>query len=153
MFFRLHKDYLSLTCPDSLYNIDNMNSNKHTLVDTFIRALKERAEQCGGLDYAMGVLYSTLLDLNLQGYEAERLKQNIATLHELIDYHNKDLKENIKNDSWVPACEGTEVPFKSRSGKRLQYVWQPSTGQHAYLDLDSDIILSDEEAETCLGLQ
>ena len=129
-----------------------MNNDKHTLVDTFTRALKERAEQGGGLDYAMGFLYSTLLDLNLQGYEAERLRQTTATLHELIDKHNKDTKENIKNDNWVPACGGLEVPFKSRSGKRLQYVWQPSTGHHAYLDVDSDIILSDEEAEACLAL-
>ena len=128
------------------------NSDKHTLVDTFTRALKQRAEQGGGLDYAMGFLYSTLLDLNLQGYEAERLRQTTATLHELIDKHNKDTKENIKNDNWVPACGGTEVLFQTRSGRRLQYVWQPSTGQHAYLDVDSDIILSDEEAEACLAL-
>ena len=128
------------------------NSDKHTLVDTFTRALKERADQGGGLDYAMGFLYSTLLDLNLQGYEAERLRQTTATLHELIDKHNTEMEKSIKLDSWVPASGGTELPFKSRSGKRLQYVWQPSTGQHAYLDLDSDIILSDEEAEACLGL-
>jgi hypothetical protein len=126
------------------------NDDKHTLVDTFTRALKERAEQGGGLDYAMGFLYSTLLDLNLQGYEAERLRQTTATLHELIDKHNAEV--HSQDDSWQPACGGTEVPFKSRSGKRLQYVWQPSTGQHAYLDVDSDIILSDEEAEAYLAL-
>jgi hypothetical protein len=128
------------------------NSDKHTLVDTFTRALKERAEQGGGMDYAMGFLYSTLLDLNLQGYEAERLRETTATLHELIDKHNKEMEKSIKLDSWVPASGGTELPFKSRSGKRLQYVWQPSTGQHAYLDVDSDVILSDEEAEACLAL-
>lgn len=60
--------------------------------------------------------------------------------------------ETSKNDNWIPACGGTEVPFKSRSGKRLQYVWQPSTGQHAYLDLGSDLILSDEEAEAALAM-
>ena len=128
------------------------NSNKHTLVDTFTRALKQRAEQGGGLNYAMGFLYSTLLDLNLQGHEAERLRQNTATLHELIDKHNAEVAKHSQDDSWQPACGGIEVPFKSRSGKRLQYVWQPSTGQHAYLDVDSDIILSDEEAEACLAL-
>lgn len=57
-----------------------------------------------------------------------------------------------QSDSWLPACGGTEAPFVSRSGKRLQYVWQPSTGKHAYLDLDSDIILSNEEAEVALAL-
>lgn len=52
---------------------------------------------------------------------------------------------------WLPACGGTEVPFVSRSGRRLLYVWQPSTGKHAYLDLQTDIILSDEESRALLG--
>jgi hypothetical protein len=56
------------------------------------------------------------------------------------------------NDNWVPACDGKELPFKSRSGIRLQYVWQPSTGRHAYLNVDSDIILTDEEAQFALQL-
>jgi len=129
-------------------------NNQHTLaVDTFVRALKERSEQSGsGLDYAMGYLYSTLLDLDLWGTQANRLKASTAILHELIDNHAAAAAKCNQDDSWVPACGGLEVPFKSRSGKRLQYVWQPSTGQHAYLDVDSDIILSDEEAEACLAL-
>lgn len=52
---------------------------------------------------------------------------------------------------WVPACGGTEVPFTSRSGRRLLYCWQPSTGRHAYLDMGMDIILTDEEAWLALG--
>jgi hypothetical protein len=55
------------------------------------------------------------------------------------------------NDNWIPACGGAEEPFRSRSGRRLLYCWQPSTGRHAYLDLDSDIILSDEEASAALA--
>lgn len=55
------------------------------------------------------------------------------------------------NDQWIPACNGTEVPFTSRSGKRLLYCWNPSTGEHRYLDCDNDIILSDEEARVHLG--
>jgi hypothetical protein len=54
--------------------------------------------------------------------------------------------------NWYPACGGTETEFKSRTGRRLLYCWQPSTGRHAYLDLDSDIILSDEEAQIALGV-
>ena len=54
------------------------------------------------------------------------------------------------NDNWVPACGGLETPFTSRSGKRLLYCWQPSTGKHAYLDLDSDIILTQDEADAAL---
>jgi hypothetical protein len=60
--------------------------------------------------------------------------------------------ENITNDNWIPACGGTEQPFTSRTGRRLLYCWQPSTGRHAYLDLGSDLILSDEEAQNALAL-
>jgi hypothetical protein len=55
-------------------------------------------------------------------------------------------------DDWQIACGGTETPFVSRSGKRLLYVWQPSTGNHAYLDLDRDIVLTQEEADAALML-
>jgi len=55
-------------------------------------------------------------------------------------------------DNWIPACGGTEQPFISRTGRRLLYCWQPSTGRHAYLDLGSDLILSDEEAQYALAL-
>lgn len=53
---------------------------------------------------------------------------------------------------WLPACGGTETPFMTRSGRRLLYCWQPSTGNHAYLDMGTDIILSDEEAQLALGM-
>jgi hypothetical protein len=53
--------------------------------------------------------------------------------------------------NWVPASGGTERPFLTRTGRRLQYVWQPRTRAHAYYDLDRDIILSDEEAQQALG--
>lgn len=69
------------------------------------------------------------------------------TLKEILDA--KDRKAEQGN--WVPACNGTEVPFLTRSGRRLLYCWQPSTGKHAYLDLGSDIILTDEEARLALG--
>lgn len=53
---------------------------------------------------------------------------------------------------WFPACGGTERPFTSRSGKRLLYCWQPSTGKHAYLDCGSDLILTQEESEIAMQL-
>lgn len=56
-----------------------------------------------------------------------------------------------KSDNWVPACGGMEQPFRSRSGIWLIYVFQPSTGKHAYLNLGTDIILTDEEAAAALG--
>lgn len=53
---------------------------------------------------------------------------------------------------WTPASGGTEEVFKSRTGKRLLYCWQQTTGKHAYLDVDSDLILSDEEARMHLNM-
>ena len=53
--------------------------------------------------------------------------------------------------NWVPACGGTEVPFMTRSGVRLLYCWQQSTGRHAYLNCETDLIISDEEARMILG--
>lgn len=55
-------------------------------------------------------------------------------------------------DSWVPACGGTETPFISRSGRRLLYVYQKSSGRHAYLDCETDMILTDDEAAHYLQL-
>jgi hypothetical protein len=52
--------------------------------------------------------------------------------------------------NWVPACGGTEQPFTTRSGHRLLYCWQPSTGNHAYIDCNTDILLTDEEARAAL---
>ena len=56
------------------------------------------------------------------------------------------------NGDWFPACGGTEVPFTTRNGRRLLYVWQPSTGKHAYLDMGSDFILDYEESRLALGM-
>ena len=58
---------------------------------------------------------------------------------------------DTSDDNWYPAHNGTETPFVSRSGKRLLYCFQPSTGNHAYMDVDNDILLSDEEARIHLG--
>jgi hypothetical protein len=53
---------------------------------------------------------------------------------------------------WYPANGGTETPFITRNRRRLLYCWQPSTGKHAYLDMDTDLILSDIEASAALGV-
>lgn len=39
----------------------------------------------------------------------------------------------------LPACGGTE-PVSVINGKRWQYVYEPSTGRHGYLDVDNDLI-------------
>jgi hypothetical protein len=53
-------------------------------------------------------------------------------------------------DQWIAACGGTEEVFKSRSGIRMLYCFQPSSGRHAYLNVDTDIIMTDEEAALAL---
>ena len=53
--------------------------------------------------------------------------------------------------AWLPASGGTETPFFTRSGTRLLYCWQPTTGKHAYLNCDTDLILSFEEADALLA--
>jgi hypothetical protein len=54
--------------------------------------------------------------------------------------------------NWEPACGGTEVPFISRSGRRLLYVYQALTGTHAYIDCDTDIVLSEEESRAFMKM-
>ena len=56
--------------------------------------------------------------------------------------------------NWVPACGGSETPFTCK-GRRLLYCWNGLGGndcEHAYLDLDTDMILSERE-ESALGLR
>lgn len=53
---------------------------------------------------------------------------------------------------WIPACGRTEVPTTYRTGRRLLYCFQPSTGRHAYLDCETDLILTDEEAAYATGV-
>jgi hypothetical protein len=53
--------------------------------------------------------------------------------------------------NWYPACGGTETAFRTRGGHLLLYCWQPSTGKHAYLNVETDIILTDEEARATLA--
>jgi hypothetical protein len=68
----------------------------------------------------------------------------------LMNARLSEAQKRRENGPWFPACQGTETPFTSRSGLRLLYCWQPSTGKHAYLNCDTDIILTDEEARAAL---
>lgn len=63
----------------------------------------------------------------------------------------RKLELKREQGDWFPACGGTEVPFTTRTGRKLLYCWQPSTGKHAYLDCNTDLILSDEEAMLALA--
>ena len=70
-----------------------------------------------------------------------------ATIEEILN------ARKIREDrEWIPACGGTEVPFFSRTGRHLQYCWNQLTGEHAYLDLGSDLFLTNEEAQQALAI-
>jgi hypothetical protein len=73
-------------------------------------------------------------------------------MQQTIDQLIAEITAKSEQGNWVPACGGTETPFRSRSGKTLLYCWQPSTGRHAYLDCGTDIILSHEEATAALAI-
>ncbi len=45
-------------------------------------------------------------------------------------------------DEWVAACGGKEVPFHYH-GTRYLYVFNPSTSEHAYINLDTDLLEKD----------
>lgn len=68
----------------------------------------------------------------------------------LVGYMNR-LDAWKSQGEWIPASGRTEEPFTARSGARLLYCYQPRSGRHAYLDLGTDLILTDEEARNHLG--
>ncbi len=59
---------------------------------------------------------------------------------------------DLLNGDWVPACGGTEQPFKSRSGRVLLYMWNRTGGTHAYYDVHADVFLTKEEADAALAM-
>lgn len=50
------------------------------------------------------------------------------------------------DDIWLPANGGSETEFVSRSGVRLLYCYNPALRRHAYVRLDSDMVVTDAEA-------
>ena len=73
---------------------------------------------------------------------------NAKTLVEIF----KEREAKNEQGSWIPGCGGMEIPFHTRSGRKLLYCWQPSSGKHAYLDVGTDLILTDEEAREVIGI-
>jgi hypothetical protein len=61
-----------------------------------------------------------------------------------------NLAATMKLDAWVPACGGTEEVFTVH-GKRFLYCYNPKQHKHAYLDVDSDMIMSDEDYFAFIG--
>lgn len=60
--------------------------------------------------------------------------------------------ETVPQPEWIPACGGTETPFTTRTGRRLLYMWNPTTGEHAYYDVINDVFLSADEATAALAM-
>lgn len=54
----------------------------------------------------------------------------------------------VWNLGFVPACGGTEVPFRDRDGRRLLYCVDLKAREHAYLDLDTDMVASPPEVRS-----
>jgi hypothetical protein len=78
------------------------------------------------------------------------------TVHELVDrvtsvsYRLDRAIERQQQGNWYPACGGTEVPFISRSGVKMLYCWQPSTGKHGYIDCGRDMLMTDDDVRNAL---
>ena len=65
----------------------------------------------------------------------------IETLKQALDTEEKRRDQSY----WLPASGGTEKPFTTKTGHRVQYMWQPLTGKHAYLNLENDLFIADED--------
>jgi hypothetical protein len=70
---------------------------------------------------------------------------NTKTVAEILDERQRKADQG----PWIPGTG--ETPFTSRGGVLLLWCWQPSTGNKAYLDVRSDLFLTDEEARNILG--
>lgn len=75
-----------------------------TIINDYVKALTERAHQQGGVDYMAGYLHSTLLAMNLQGYEIEALKADTKILKKL----NKE--EEDRRDERLKRIMANSVP-------------------------------------------
>ena len=68
-------------------------------IDNYIKALTERAHQAGGVDYMAGYLHSTLLAMNLQGYELEALQGDTKILNNLIKEEEDRRRERVERQT------------------------------------------------------
>ena len=82
--------------------------------------------------------------------EVEALEADLrlakAELWESLGERDRLRADYIKRDVWVPACGGKETPFRSRTGAMLTYMWNQTTGEHAYYNHDTDTFLSYADA-------
>ena len=55
---------------------------------------------------------------------------------------NEGQARREKNGRWIAACGGSETPMTVQ-GVRVLYCWNTGTHKHAYLNLDTDMIMPD----------
>ena len=56
-------------------------------------------------------------------------------------------------DAYLPACGGTETPFRSRSGIMMLYTYHPESGKHCYVNTQTDMPMTDAEAADAMMLR
>ena len=76
--------------------------------------------------------------------QSELVSFLVARVEKRVNYH---LAVALHVDNWLPACNGTETPYYTRSGRRVLYCWNPATGEHGYIDMNSDILMTQSEFE------
>ena len=83
----------------------------------------------------------------LRTISVSRSKRDTNRIAFLFANSTEEYTEAVLHDRdvWVPACGGFETPTKYRCGRTLLYVFNPALGQHAYLDLNTDQIIPDDE--------
>jgi hypothetical protein len=68
----------------------------------------------------------------------------------VADMLNEAQARRERTGRWVAACGGSETPMLVQ-GVRVLYCWNNGTGKHAYLNLDTDMIMLDGEFEALCG--
>jgi hypothetical protein len=71
----------------------------------------------------------------------------------IADQLNEAQARRKKNARWINACGGDERPMVVQ-GVRVLYCWNGLSGpdcEHAYLNLDTDMIMVDGEFEALCG--
>jgi hypothetical protein len=74
----------------------------------------------------------------------------MSTAPSVADLLNEAAARRELNGRWVAACGGTEEPM-TVNGVRVLYCWNTGTGKHAYLNLDTDIIMADNDFDRLCG--
>ena len=68
----------------------------------------------------------------------------------IADMLNEAQALREKNGRWVAACGGSETPMLV-NGVRVLYCWNTGTREHAYLNLNTDMIMADGEFDALCG--